>query len=84
MMNIKDLQLNLIYKATKDGFKNIDFHFRCDNQGATLSLIKSEHGKTFGGYTSINWHSKGGYVLGEGKSFIFQLDYNTKHKCINK
>jgi hypothetical protein len=81
MMNASDLRLNLIYKAKRDGFKCIDFHSICDNKGATICLIKSEHGKTFGGFTNLNWHSKEGYFAGKGMSFIFQLDENTKHNC---
>ncbi len=81
-MNVQDLKLNLIYKAKRDGFKIGDFHSRCDNKTPTICIIKSEHGKTFGGYTNLNWNQSG-YIAGEGKSFIFQLDNNTKHKCIN-
>jgi hypothetical protein len=32
----------------------------------------------------LNWHNKCVWIAGEGKSFIFQLDYNTKQKCIKK
>jgi hypothetical protein len=56
-MNVSDLKLNLIYKAKKHGFKINDFHSRCDNKGPTISVIKSEHGKTFGGYTNLSWHN---------------------------
>jgi BTB/POZ domain-containing protein KCTD9 len=84
MMNVSELKLNLLYKAKRDGFKGSDFHSRCDNKGPTICVIKSEHGKTFGGYTNLNWDEKGYLTAGEGKSFIFQLDYNTKHNCISK
>jgi hypothetical protein len=84
MMNVTDLNLSLIYKATRDGFKASDFHSRCDNKGPTISVIKSEHGKTFGGFTNLNWHKNGSHAAGDGKSFIFQLDNNTKHICFKK
>jgi BTB/POZ domain-containing protein KCTD9 len=84
MMNVSDLKLNLIYKASRDGFKAIDFHSRCDNKGATISVIKSEHGKTFGGFTNLDWNSNNIWIVGEGKSFIFQMDNNTKHICFKK
>jgi hypothetical protein len=32
----------------------------------------------------LNWHNKGDFIRGEGKSFIFQLDENSKPKCIRK
>jgi hypothetical protein len=53
-MNVTDLKLNLIHKGIRDGFKASDFHSRCDNKGSTICVIKSEHGKTFGGYTNLN------------------------------
>jgi hypothetical protein len=82
MMNKPDLQLSLLYKGQREGSSALSFHFRCDNKGPTICLIKSEHGKTFGGYTNLNWNSYDNWIAGEGKSFIFQLDYNTKHNCI--
>jgi hypothetical protein len=33
---------------------------------------------------NLNWHNNKIYILREGKSFIFQLDHNTKHLCLNK
>jgi hypothetical protein len=50
--------------------------------GPTITLIKSHFGKTFGGYSNLNW-IKRGWISGTGKTFIFQLDHNTKHKCLN-
>ncbi len=32
----------MIYRGTKNGFKAKYFHGFCDNQGATLTIIKSE------------------------------------------
>jgi hypothetical protein len=81
MMNVSVLKLNLIYKAKRDDFEANDFHSRCDNKGPTICVIQSEYGKTFGGYTNLNWNSSNNWIPGEGKSFIFQLDYNTKHSC---
>jgi hypothetical protein len=83
MMNVQNLKLKQLYKATRDGFKSSDFHIRCDNSGPTISLIKSSHGKTFGGYTNLPWHSQNSFIPGTKNSFIFQLDKNTKHNCLN-
>jgi hypothetical protein len=81
MMNVQELNLSLLYKAKRDGFKVGDFHSRCDGKAPTISVIHSEHGKTFGGYTNLSWHKNYKFISGEGKSFIFQMDYNTKHNC---
>ena len=69
MMEVKELKLNLLYKATRDGFKSIDFYSRCDEKGPTISLIKSEHGVTFGGLTNLNWDWE--CNCDQGKSTVF-------------
>lgn len=45
----------LIYRGSRDGFLDLNFHYRCDNRGKTLILIKSFNGEIFGGYTDIPW-----------------------------
>jgi BTB/POZ domain-containing protein KCTD9 len=65
MMSVSELKLNLLYKAKRDGFKTKDFHSRCDDKEPTISVIKSEHGKTFGGLTNLSWNSNC-WIAGEG------------------
>jgi len=36
------IEYDLIYRGTRDGFDSKTFHKICDNQGPTLSLIKSD------------------------------------------
>ena len=52
-----DLNLRLIYKASRDGFGKINFHDRCDNLNRpAVFIIKSKKfGKIFGGYTDLNF-----------------------------
>ena len=40
-------KFELLYRASRDGFKADNFHSKCDNQGQTLSLIKSKKQKIF-------------------------------------
>jgi len=47
-------QWELIYKASRDGFDANTFHSRCDNKGPTITIIQSNNGYLFGGYTSIS------------------------------
>jgi hypothetical protein len=49
----------------------------------TISLIKLENGKTFCGNTNLPWNSDFGFTSGSGLSFLFQLDQNTKHPCLD-
>ncbi len=62
----------LLYRATRDGFYSNDFHSRCDGMGNTLTVIKSESGNVFGGYTDKAWYSNGGFVTDQN-AFIFSL-----------
>jgi len=42
-------------------------------------LVKSDKERTFGGYTDLAFNSNNAYIAGSGKSFLFQLDENSKH-----
>ncbi len=86
----------MIYRGTKDGFKGKDFHRKCDNQGNTFGILKTEAKeggqiRISGWYTDIQWTSdKGdneGEKSGSGNSFIFLLRDNMnliKLRCTNK
>jgi hypothetical protein len=58
LTDYKDIQL--LYKGSEDGFFCKVFHEKCDDQGATLVIIESEHDKIFGGYTDIPWKNEDG------------------------
>jgi len=62
----------LQYRATRDGFSGKNFHSKCDGIANTLTVIKSEHGNIFGGFTEKAWKSTGGCVA-DPKAFIFSL-----------
>jgi hypothetical protein len=64
----------LVYKATRDGFESTSFHRCCNNQGPTITVIKSkEGGFLFGGYTSVSWRSIGAHVADNNGPFLFTL-----------
>ena len=66
-------QWELIYKASRDGFDANTFHSRCDNKGPTITIIQSNNGYLFGGYTSISWASSGGSYKNDNAAFLFTL-----------
>ena len=81
-------KMDLIYRGTRDGMKESEFHNKCNNKGETLSLFENDQGNIFGGYASIPWESKEGYQNAPN-SFIFTLTniYNlepTKFPSANK
>ena len=64
--------MNLIYRATRDGFSASSFHSRCDGQANTLTVVKSEHGNIFGGFTTKAWTSKNVWIS-DPEAFIFSF-----------
>ena len=65
-------QFKLLYRATRDGFAASAFHAKCDNQPKTLTIVKTDGGYIFGGYTSVAWDSTGVYKA-DPKAFLFSL-----------
>ena len=50
-------RLRLLYRASRDGFAAECFHSRCDNNGPTVTIVKSGE-YIFGGFTEQSWTSK--------------------------
>ncbi len=62
----------LIYKGSRDGFENSDFHAKCDGKLNTLTVIRTESGNIFGGFTKKEWNSAG-KSYADPWAFIFSL-----------
>jgi hypothetical protein len=72
----KKLELKLLYRGTRDGFDANTFHNRCDNKGATLTVVKARGvNNIFGGYNEGPWSQNGTYSPSE--SWLFSM--NNKH-----
>jgi hypothetical protein len=54
--------VNLLYKASRDGWSPQKFHELCDNKGATYTRAIINDGRVLGAYTSVSWTSNAGYV----------------------
>eukprot|EP01044_Picomonas_judraskeda_P011547 COSAG03_NODE_1583_length_3839_cov_3.446791_1_plen_261_part_00 len=65
-------RFELLFRASRDGWRSADFHAACNNKGATLTVVRSESGHTFGGYADRPWQSSGGYAASPG-AFLFGL-----------
>ena len=75
------IKLDLLYRATRNGFSSLKFHECVDNKGPTLHVIQSENGHIFGGFTSQSWTSNtDGANIPDEKSFIFSLTKKSIHK----
>ena len=52
------VKFNLLYRATRDGFRAVNFHSKCDNKSATITIVQTDRGFVFGGYTSLTWNDQ--------------------------
>ena len=71
--------LELLMRGTRDGFSAKIFHELCDSKGPTITLIESEAGKVFGGYTSLAWMSYDCKYQTDPEAFIFSLSNKSIH-----
>lgn len=65
-------RFRLVYRASEQGFRAVDFHSRCDRVSNTLTLVKSTNGNVFGGFTNKPWTNVNRYESDE-RAFIFSL-----------
>ena len=71
-------KLKLIYRGSRDGFTAQAFHLKCDDKSPTISFIKSDQNKIFGGYTQQTWASNNKYKT-DDKAFLFSFSSNEKY-----
>ncbi|MCP3875653.1 MAG: hypothetical protein GY699_21170 [Desulfobacteraceae bacterium] len=67
----------LCYRRSIHGASTEDFHARCDDTGATMTIIRFTNGIKIGGYATSSWDG-GGYT-GSSSNFLFSLTNNYKH-----
>ena len=81
-INKKVKKAKKLYQATIDGGEVSNFHSKCDNIPNTLTIIKSEGNRRFGGFNSIIWESKTIYKY-DKNAFLFSLDKNKIYSTKN-
>lgn len=65
-------RFGVLYQGSRDGFTAEAFHTKCNRKGPTLTLVKSENGNIFGGYSTVSWGSKDAFRAAPG-SFLLTL-----------
>jgi hypothetical protein len=68
----KEVQPMPIYQTSVDGWKIDDFHTKCDGEGATISIIQTTEGYTFGGYSDQSWKHSMTWKR-SNESFLFSI-----------
>lgn len=75
----KEPVFGLLYRGSRDGLAAANFHRRCDRKGPTLTLVNSQQGKSFGGYTDVDWDIDEKYKESKN-SFLFSIDHKEKYQ----
>ena len=81
-MRLKDVKR--LFRASEHDFSPVAFHHYCDNKEDTLVIIRTEYGKTIGGFTRYPWtydsdDDNDGWTNNlEGRDFIFSLNMKEK------
>jgi hypothetical protein len=66
-------KFNLIYRASRDGSTTASFHAKCDNKGATITVVKIKNSEQIvGGYNPLFWDSSND-IKNTKDSFIFSF-----------
>ena len=80
ILNKKNIQFKLLYRASKDGDGCTVFHSKCDKKANVLFIIQTLKGLKFGGYTEQTW--EGETAKEDNNIFAFSLDHFKKYNCI--
>ena len=76
---LRNTDLELIYRGSRDGFNAKCFHTFCDDQGPTSVVCQAGgSGRIFGGETSQSW-SKSNKFVSDKEVFLFSITESTKH-----
>jgi hypothetical protein len=68
-----EVTLSLLYRGSRDGFGAADFHAKCDDKGATVTIVKSTEGYIFGGYSDQSWEGKDYKRKSSCCAFLFSI-----------
>jgi hypothetical protein len=75
------VQLQRIFRASEHAFKAGAFHEHCDGTEDTLTLVRTEFGKTIAGYSHYKWNAaNSNWVHSENKkTFLLSFDKAEKY-----
>ncbi|RIB20353.1 hypothetical protein C2G38_2304380 [Gigaspora rosea] len=68
-------KFNLLFRSSLDGLSSQDFHQKCNNKGATITIAKVRNSNLLiGGYNPFDWNNEN-ITRPTTDSFIFAFDY---------
>jgi hypothetical protein len=83
MFEKRKIKLEKLYTASVDGFNGEKYHAKCNDKSNILTVLESELGKKFGGFTSVEFDSTNKWYS-DSKAFVFSLSNRKKHVLINQ
>ena len=72
-----DFNLGLLYRNSRDGNSAESFHQHCDGHTNTLTLVESNYGHIFGGFTSKDWAMS--HYVQDDLAFLFRVKSKFNH-----
>ena len=74
----------LLFTASEHQFKGAEFHKKCDGVENTLTVVRTEFGKTIFAFAAQKWTNAGGMTNDpSGRSCIILLDQKKKYSLVN-
>ena len=77
--NILYNSIQLLFRASKDGYSSKAFHQNCDGYSNTITILISDKNRVMGGFTNVAWSTDFGYKRDEA-AFLFALRHERKLK----
>ena len=71
------MKFTILFKMSRDGSNCEHFHRFCDNKGKTLTIIETDNGYKFGGFTPLDWDSNTGNK-DDDLTFLFSINQMKK------
>jgi hypothetical protein len=68
----------LLFQGSRDGWSAEIIHAKIDNQGPTITIIKTRKGKIFGGFASVSWDTSD-TEKADNNAFLFSVDLAMKN-----
>lgn len=76
-----NVDLQCVYKASRDGWSAIDFHESCDGRGSGLVVVLTQSGKKIGGFNPLGWQSTDDYGNSNAAFLWFSKGGKNVVKC---
>jgi hypothetical protein len=82
LLPLKIVTLTLLFRGITHGWSNEKFHQLCDDNGPTITIIKSKAERVFGGFTQKSWGNIKKYKKDES-AFIFSIDRKQIYRVVD-